>query len=103
MVVIDVIVYTICIEAKKCFRNIFVYKLRRIVWNSHQSLFSASCAKLYLLEIFRRFFLVCKMKVIIALAVLVAVAAARPDAADPSATILRYDNSQPGPEGFNWR
>lgn len=43
------------------------------------------------------------MKVIIALAVLVAVAAARPDAADPSATILRYDNSQPGPEGFNWR
>lgn len=42
------------------------------------------------------------MKVIIALTVLIAMVAARPEG-DPTATILRYDNTQPGPEGFEWR
>lgn len=42
------------------------------------------------------------MKVIVALAVLIAVVAARPEG-DPAATILRYDNTQPGPDGFEWR
>lgn len=41
------------------------------------------------------------MKVIIALACLIALAAARPEG-DAEATVLRYDNTQAGPEGFKW-
>lgn len=42
------------------------------------------------------------MKVIIALACIIAVVIARPEG-DAEATVLRYDNTQAGPEGFKWK
>lgn len=42
------------------------------------------------------------MKVIIAFAILIAAAVARPEG-DADATVLRYENSQPKEDGFNWK